>query len=279
MAVRTSTRRDAAEGNGGADRGEPASLADGLRVPLVEITRTRSDIGLKPKHKGALRSLGVPRKIGRKAIHRLTPDIAGAIQAVRPYVATHLVLPSNHKIEISPSDAVELGKRGGRVSPKPYRIDDEISGVHLEWPSGETARVEHHQDFVLVAWTSRLTAGDALELLRATGRKGDLLMVDTLDESTELDVAAPLPERLRSSSQLVRLMRLETDAETLIWEIPFNGQPASRRPAKGGYPTGEPPPVFAVLAERLPEDRLRHHLDDTADAVVAYDADDLVKAL
>lgn len=276
---RTSTR----SGDAGSDTDlvrPPSPAANGRHDTVVEITRKRSDIGRKPKHKGTFRSLGIPRKIGRKATHRLTPEVVGALQAVRPFVATRVVLPSNYKFEISPSDAVQLGKGGAPVS-NGYKIDgDEVGGTYLQWESGDTARVEHHAGFVLVAWTSRLSAREALRLLHTRSHKDDVLLVDTLDESLELDPAAPLPEHLVSSSQLVRLLRLETESETLIWEIPFKGQPASRRPAEGGRPAEEHErPLFAVLAEELPEARLRHHLENTATAFVAVDADDVVTAL
>ena len=53
--------------------------------PFLVVTQVRSSIGVKPKHRGTLRALGLG-KIGRTVEQQESPQLAGMLRRVRHLV-------------------------------------------------------------------------------------------------------------------------------------------------------------------------------------------------
>jgi multiple sugar transport system ATP-binding protein len=183
---------------------------------------------------------------------------------------------SGEAIPLAPRPQLEAPSPPGRQASgektkwNAARVDYEINGqpgTHLKWAPGERAKVEHYRSFRLASWTTRLSALSALKMFKDYARAKDEFLVNTFDSSLVLDPSAALPKELLSASHLIRLVRLESKNETLVWEIPFTGQQIRypTNPVEGERLADEGEvPVFAVMASSLSIATVRQLLTLTA---------------
>lgn len=255
----------------------------------VEVSKGRSLIGAANKDDLAatMRQLRLGRKGDAHAVLLLDPTVAGAISHVAPYVQTRIVVAGGAKIPLPPDRVARLGRRTQIMKPTPYEIGGR-PGQHFAFTDGERARVEHHDGFTLVAWSTRLGPAAAFRLLLAEADVDAGLYINTLAGSHD----SPLPDELQLIAQrpeLLRLMRVDNDDTTLIWELkvdagfrPPRGRTALRqaRPATGGYLKGDSSvPEVVVMADAADASAIAALIERTATPIVSNNIESVLRDL
>ncbi|GFJ93406.1 hypothetical protein Prum_070480 [Phytohabitans rumicis] len=192
-----------------------------LRGVAVEVVFARGSKGSKSVA-GTLRQLGIDGKKGAVARRPLTNAYMGAVSKVANLVDARIVLKSGTVRESSPQEVVNLLRNWVEPAVTAYDVDGRPARF-ITCGAADEAIVERYADFCLVSWSSRATPISAYRILQHIAEPDAQMLVVSVDGLLFPRPADPLPRELESVSHLIRLLRVENEKDTLIWEVPFNG--------------------------------------------------------
>jgi hypothetical protein len=249
----------------------------------VRVRRERSLIGAdrRKELRGVFQQIGIARRRRPEAVRVLDQSLGGAIKRAGKYVTTDILVSEKVAIRVSPSEAFRRSRvRRQTVRINPYTVESRPA-MHLQWAAGDEARIERYEDFVLLAWTSRLSPADAYKWLLNTATPKADIAVDTLVGT--YDNPGFIQKRvIRQRPELIRLVRVEDDDLTLVWELVWDGHsniPRGERALKeakaseGGFLRGDSSrPELVVMVEDVDKSNMLSIIQQTASTNIAINA-------
>lgn len=202
-----------------APNGRYVDVATARNRVCVRIQRTGSRYGITKRKRAILHTLGVDARSPRPKDHPITRSVAGQVSGVSELLGTHLVLPKGNTVEAEPHEVVQIVREQPTVNTAKYEIDGRPA-VSFQWSTGERSRVELLDGFNLFAWTSRLSAGKAVRLLKRMAKQDASLIALTSSAGVHSEKATAFDRQyVYSRADRVRLLRLENPKATFLWEI------------------------------------------------------------
>lgn len=143
--------------------------------------------------------------------------------------------------------------------------------ISLDWTTGEHSRIESCEGFMLVAWSTRLSPVQALRLFRSRAQPEAMLTVLVEDDGALSTPVEDLDLRhYESRADRVRLIRLENDHLTLLWEE------RSEKRNRSTSVRAERTPQVAVLSDIVADVGVGELIEQTAAVRVVGFSRDIV---